>query len=262
MTSPLDQLLPSEKQRLLQILEQAAEVRTPAQAEKVLQEFRQTLESALPLTAEQLQQKRDERLYREAWESLTPEQQKAFEAKYGTVGTMRRIAEQAKREVDFEWEQRQLTKFDEGYTAAAREGRMFNNTAPGTDYSKLIEASDQLEQWKRERLVARKQRELQAEQFNDEAQRILYGMDADTQARFVKLMKAEPSPLAKLQHFAREQGINSISDVNNSADLYNLGWQQEQEQSTEQEQHPYRYIEANEVDALYNQALNDMNKGE
>jgi hypothetical protein len=258
----IDQLLPSEKQKLLQalgVVERATQAGNEQAASEAMDVVKNLLAQFAPATTQDLQAKREARLWRETWDSLSPEQQKAFEATHGDRANLRRLADEAKRIADSQWEQQQLAEQNKKLEAGRWEGQQFRTKSPSANYDKLVELSNELEQKREDRLRARRERELAAEIHDDEKSRLISTMTREEYDVFLGLLKNQPTPLQKLQQFAHEQGINPIQDVNNSADLYEIGLRNDSQFNHDE---PKPIDSGTEVDQLYNQALKEMTKGE
>lgn len=176
-----------------------------------------------PLSERDLAQKREARLYREAYESLSEGERAEFEKQYGFSATIRRLAEEARRQADEAWEQRQLQWQDEQY----RQGRAVQHLsgAPvGTDWDKIYDLQEQTEQRRRERAEARAKRELAAEVHDEELARLLATFDREELEIFNHLMENQPTQLDALRAYKASKGHNPLENVNDPAELYGMAF--------------------------------------
>jgi hypothetical protein len=231
------------------------------QIERQIAELRQmamTVYGEPAPTMADLEAKRDARIYKETWESLTPQQQKQFTQQQGTAATLRKLAQQAQQLADSEWEQSQLVEQGKqedsnrwaGWTGA-------RSQLPGADYDQLIRNAEQLEAKRAERVQARKQREIAAEAWDTEQERIANSLDDHERKIFMQLLNDQPRPLEALQSFVQSQTPNPIADIADSYRLYELGAEREGIGTNDTKPEP-----ANDSEALYNQALKDLRKGD
>lgn len=229
------------------------------QIEKQIAELRQmavTIYGEPAPTMADLERRRDERIYKETWESLTPEQQQAFTRQQGTPATLRRLQVEARRLSDEQWEAAQLEAMNKAQDSTRWNGQIMRDRLPGADYDQLERQAEELEAKRAQRLAKRAELELTAEAWNTEQERILNSLETETAQIFMDLLRNQPTPLQALQNFVEASKPNPIADIAESTRLYDIA---AQEQGIAQATAP-RFMEGGESDKYYDQALEDMMK--
>lgn len=167
----------------------------------------------------ELEKKRQQRLEREAWESLTQDERREFESMYGANTLARKAFEKARQEADYHWEQAE----QERQHNELLEWEKTQSGGVGTNarYKKIVELARAGEQRTKERLAVRSRRELEAEIHQDEHTRLWHSMDAEEQKIFKRVLDEEPTTLERLQQFKAERR-NPIEGIDNPRELYRL----------------------------------------
>lgn len=203
---------PALARKRQQAAAEAAERQRQAQAEQ--DEFK-TREAKL-LAARQA------RLTSEALEALSPSERKAYNAQYGQVATVRRLAEQAQAEALSKWEaEEHARQFDE--LTAWQKTRGVRSSRD--DWEKIFELDSAGKQRAQARQEARRRRELEAEAFASEADRIVQSLDDEERAILKRLLKEQPSELEQIEAFIAEHR-NQIAEVTDSRTLYRMAAEQ------------------------------------
>ena len=174
-------------------------------------------------TETDLARKREERLLRETWKSLSPDQRAEFEKTQGHTATIRRLAAEARRLADEDFEKRETQGRNEEYEKGRWQGNPDRNRLPGANYDKIFELEAQSDQRRATRLEARKQRELAAEAYDEELPRVVASLDREELEFFYKLMDKQPTPLEAVTRFAQEKAPNPLEGITDSSQLYEMG---------------------------------------
>jgi hypothetical protein len=190
-----------------------------------LGEIDQAVETIEQRHTQALEAKRQDRLAREAFATLTPEERDLYDQEHGPVAVARRLAEQARQESDRRWmqadEQRQKDELAAWLTERQKtlpDGYRDNGQA---GMKKLLELAEQGRGRAEQRLAARAKRELEAESHSDELHRFWATLDADEQKIFTQLLQAEPGALERVEQF-KASARNPLEGIDDSATLYQM----------------------------------------
>ena len=167
----------------------------------------------------QLEAKRLERLTREAYESLTPEEQVLYDREHHPITIARRLAEAAQREVEERWQTAERER-------EFKEMQAWKETQSGgvgskETYKKLTALSNESTQREQARQEARARRGLEAETESDELHRVWATLDEDERKAFTRLLDEQPNALERIERFKAEHR-NPIADIDDPAELYRL----------------------------------------
>lgn len=262
-------LLPEDRAKVLaalDALQTALNAGDRAQAERAAKEARGIVgdyqrllrgEPYLTPTAQDLEAKRRARLYAEEWETMSQRERDAFNRLYGERATLRRLAAAAQQQADERWAKRETAKLNAEYEQDMWQGHADRNQLPGANYDKLERQAAALEAKRKERLKAREQRALLAEDYDEEQPRILASMDAEEQAIFQELVMGLPSPLDRLRAFRAAMAHNELEGIEDPETLYRLA--EEADPATRRPASPPPDIsEVNDVNQLYDIGLNQI----
>ena len=168
-----------------------------------------------------LEKIRSDRLTREQYEGLTPDERTKFDSLHGKIPTMQRLADEAKRQIDArfekieaEWQFNELVSWRKGLSVDPR-------TAGRAEREKIYELASLSDQRKKARLENRRRRELEAEAQPDAARRILSCLTQEEVEIFKRLIDEEPSSLERVQQFIEERTqVNEIEGIDSPRELY------------------------------------------
>lgn len=181
----------------------------------------------------QLEAMRQERLTREAFESLTPEEREQFNSLYGPLAITKKLAAEAVAEADSRWKQAEqerqraaLIEWRKGLTKVKmrdQEGHEWEESSVTRkeENKKIMELHAEGEQRAQARLAARAKRELEAEVKSNDVERIVAAMTEDERKIAQRLYSEQPSLLDHIQSFIAEHR-NPIENIDNPTELYRL----------------------------------------
>lgn len=185
-----------------------------------------------------LESKRQERLTRETWDSMTEQERTGFESTMGDLTIIRTLAAQAQQIADEQWiqsEQASLQKTLVAYRKSLgrvkvrdQEGHEWTQDSPDTESrvsQKGAELGTASQQRAAARLAAREQRELEAEVHDDETQRLVASLGKEERQILAQLVKQQPSRLQRLQSYLA-QNRNPLAEIENPQELYQLAVEQ------------------------------------
>jgi hypothetical protein len=213
---------------------------------------------------EALARKRDARLFQEAMSELTPDERGAYEKKFGFYTTITRLAAEAKKQADVQWESSMQdwvqNQLDEDMRERQKMEIMPNHTV-GTNYDLINRLQSQVEAARQNRQGERRQRELAAEVWDNDLSRVVAGLDRDELAKFNRMLETVPSDLQALQQFKAMTGRNPIEAIEDTAKLYDMdlnGTGAPAPAGREPVPPAADWRKTNDSSDLYNIALNDM----
>jgi hypothetical protein len=196
---------------------------TPQQIAKMAKavggkEDKQASQQAYKAREAQLLSLRQDRLTKEAYESLTPAEQEEYQALYNPVAQIRRLVQQAKDQADAEW----MRAENERQWESLQAWRKSQSVNPGSSQTKKIfELSEEGVRLAEARLKARQKRELEAEAEEGERRRITKSLDESEMKILAGLLQEMPSELEQIEDFIAEHR-NPIAEIDDPKTLYRL----------------------------------------